>query len=161
MQYRRPLARGVIHAELSGSYFLEYSQTLVPGEPSVDQLNTPYYPVDMRLRANVDYTLGAWAFGATVNHTGSYEDNRTASDIVPIGSWTTFDARVAYGVSDGRSSDSPSFSVQLTLQNLLDRQPPYVANPTPPGITSYGFNYDPANASILGRYASLRLSKRW
>ena len=44
--------------------------------------------------------------------------------------------------------------ISFSIQNLFDRDPPFVNNPT-------GFAYDPTNASPLGRVVSLEIRRRW
>ena len=45
----------------------------------------------------------------------------------------------------------------MSVQNLFDRDPPFVLfDQFVPGL-----HYDPTNASVLGRFISLRLSKEF
>ncbi len=74
-----------------------------------------------------------------------------------VASWSTIDARVALSLADAiRSSAAKGLSVSISVQNLLDRDPPGVAVNA---FTSLG--YDPTNANPLDRFVALELKKVW
>jgi len=62
------------------------------------------------------------------------------------------DAQVRWSPSGRFGLDG--VDIALSVQNLLDEDPPFHNNPQ-------GFGFDPANATILGRVVSLQLTKRW
>ncbi len=70
-----------------------------------------------------------------------------------MSSWTTFDVQLGYrseavGLMSG-------VKASLSVQNLFNRDPPFLLfDQFIPGL-----HYDPLNASVLGRFISLQLSK--
>jgi hypothetical protein len=147
------LAGRQFQAGVDGTYIFDFYNQFSSTAPTVSILNTAYNPVDLRLRAKVIVTQNQLSGGLYGNFTNSY-----SSGIVPpiarVASWTTADAVVAYAV---RSSDSyfDGLSISLSVVNLTGRDPPFVRNST------YGINYDGANANPLGRFLSIRIGKRW
>src|SRR3546814_13125737 len=81
------------------------------------------------------------------------------NDGVPVGSWTTLDAQFSYDTRD-TGMDSSGLRISLAARNLLNRAPPAVAGSSG-GPLSRGLGFDPQNASALGRFLSVTVSKRW
>jgi outer membrane receptor protein involved in Fe transport len=75
---------------------------------------------------------------------------------VEIGSWTTADIQLGYDL--GRSGVLKGARVLLSVQNVFDRDPPFVKD-SPASVT--GLHYDSTNASAVGRFISLQLVKDW
>lgn len=148
---------------VSGSFsqVLKLKKQLVPNGPLIDVLDTMAFQVGKRGRFQVgwrnDNGLSANVFA---NYVGSYTNTSGVTvqgRLVPtqkVKAWTTFDATVAYEVSDS----SPltfirGLRVALNLQNLTDKDPPLVYN---------GQNvFDIANANPYGRIWSLELNKKF
>jgi outer membrane receptor protein involved in Fe transport len=59
-----------------------------------------------------------------------------------------------WGLHSGRET-----KLALSVQNLFDRNPPFVAAPASAPYSNVGF--DALNASPLGRFVALQLSKDW
>jgi iron complex outermembrane recepter protein len=142
-----------IELGLNATYIFRFDTQFTSSAPAQSILNTDYNPVDLRLRARVIIRRGGLTFASFINFTNSYRDV-DATPTVPIASWTTLDETVKYAFNSehGPLADA---SLLLSVSNLLNRAPPYVANPT------YGINFDGANANALGRFISVQLSKRW
>jgi outer membrane receptor protein involved in Fe transport len=146
-------AVGNIELGLNGTYILRFDTRFTPNASSVSILNTDYNPVDLRMRARAILRRGGLTFASFVNFTNSYRQDDTAT-AGPISSWTTVDETVKYlfNSDHGPLADA---SVLLSVTNLLNKAPPYVANPV------FGINFDGANGNALGRFISVQLSKRW
>jgi iron complex outermembrane recepter protein len=142
-----------IELGLNATYIFRFDSQFTPSAPAESILNTEYNPVDLRLRARAIIRRGSLTFASFINFTNSYRDEDT-TPAVPIASWTTLDETVKYAFNSehGPLADA---SLLLSVTNLLNRDPPYVANP------GYGINFDGANANALGRFISVQLSKRW
>jgi iron complex outermembrane recepter protein len=52
-------------------------------------------------------------------------------------------------------------TVALTVENVTNERPPYVAIPLAVAGGAPAVPFDPANASPVGRFVSLQLSKKW
>jgi iron complex outermembrane recepter protein len=144
-----------IDTGIDGTYIFTFDDQFTSSAPVASVRNTTYNPVDLRFRARAVVSRGAMSVGMYLNFTNAYT-NINETPHTPISSWTTVDAVVSYDLS----SLSPALnraSVALSVVNLADRNPPYVAG-TPAG---YPITYDGENANALGRYLSLRFQKRW
>jgi outer membrane receptor protein involved in Fe transport len=98
--------------------------------------------------------LGSFSATGILNYTGS-EVNAYVPDNTHIASWTTVDLQL--GFRPQLSGILSGFQAALSVQNLFDRNPPFVLfDQLVPGL-----HYDPTNASVLGRFISLRLSKEF
>lgn len=140
---------------LNGTYIFRFDTQFTPNATTVSILNTAYNPVDLRLRGRAIFRRGGLTFAAFVNFTDSYHADDGTPGATPVASWTTVDTTVKYlfGNEHGPLADA---SLLFAVTNLLNKAPPFVANPTFPGI-----NFDGANANALGRFLSVQLSKRW
>jgi outer membrane receptor protein involved in Fe transport len=146
---------------LNSTYFLGISNQLTPTSPQAELANTVYNPVRLRARGSVDWSYHGVDVAGFVNFQGLYRDNRALApeggpDISPnVASWTTVDTTIAYDTgADNGNRWKNGIRVALSVQNLLDRNPPFVA-----GI--YGLNFDSANATAMGRFISLTVRKKW
>jgi iron complex outermembrane recepter protein len=152
--YKTTVLGARIDTGFDGTYIFAFDSQFTGTAPITSILNTTYNPVDLRLRGRAIATQGALSAGIYLNFTNGYTDN----NITPNGhvsSWTTADAVVGYEFGSAGIPFS-GVSIQLSVVNLTDRDPPYLANPL-----GYQFTYDAANANALGRFYSLRVQKRW
>jgi iron complex outermembrane recepter protein len=142
-----------IELGLNGTYIFRFDTRFTPNAATISILDTAYNPVDLRVRARAILRRGGLTFASFVNFTNSYRTDDTPTG-VPISSWTTVDETVKYlfSAEHGLLADA---SLQVSVMNLFNKAPPYVANP------AYAINFDGANANALGRFVSVELSKRW
>jgi iron complex outermembrane recepter protein len=142
-----------IELGLNGTYIFRFDTQFTPNAATVSILDTEYNPVDLRIRARAILRRGGLTFASFVNFTNSYREDDTPTGL-PISSWTTVDETVKYlfNAEHGLLADA---SLQLSVINLFNKAPPYVANP------AFAINFDGANANALGRFVSVQLSKRW
>ncbi len=152
--YRTTLLGAGIDTGIDGAYIFTFDNQFTNTAPVASFLNTTYNPTDLKFRARAILNYRALSGGLYINFTNAYTDN----NIIPNGhvaSWTTADAVASYEFA-AVGKPLGGVSVSLSVINLTDRAPPYVANPN-----GYSINYDGVNANALGRYFSLRLQKRW
>lgn len=140
-------------SQIKASYLTDYDQQITAIAEPVQQVDRVYRPVGLAGRAALYWTLGGITASGALNYTDDYIDNINGPEPVKISSWATLDTSLSVDFSDliGSGAD---ISATLAVQNLLDRDPPFINSLD-------GFGYDSTNASPLGRYVSLRLVGRW
>jgi len=135
-----------IDLSLAASYIIDSTRQITSASPEADALNIVYLPVDFKVRSGITLTRQRLASGLFVNYVDSYRDPSNSDD-PKVDSWTTVDLNIQYHfVGD--------ISLALNIQNVFDRDPPFVEN-------ARGTGYDPTNATALGRFASLSLTYTW
>jgi iron complex outermembrane receptor protein len=139
---------------IDGTYIFQFDNRVIATSPVLSLLNQAGNPIDLKFRAHGSLQRGPLSAALFINFVNSYE-NLINDQSVPVASWTTVDLMTSYEF--GRAFGYlVGTTVQVGVTNLLDRAPPYVANPD-----SNGINYDGANANALGRFVYLQLVKRW
>ncbi|MFZ2028849.1 MAG: TonB-dependent receptor [Vitreimonas sp.] len=146
--YRLRTSIGELGVTANASDLLEFSSQPLSTLPSIDLLNTFNNPVDWKGRLGFLWRDRDWAALLSANYTNSYRDN-VSIPTRRIASWTTYDLQISHHFGDEHGAD-----IALNVLNLTDEQPPFVNN-------AIGIGFDPANASLLGRFVSLELRKRW
>jgi iron complex outermembrane recepter protein len=145
---------GALSASLNANYLLEFSEQASSTTPEVDTLNSLFNPVDLKLRGRLGFSRGGLAGNLFVNYTDSYNTDGSATG-QPVSSWTTVDLSLAFSFDEDQRGLFGGTRFGLSVTNLLDEPPP--------STPSNGFfsiaGYDPANASPLGRFVALEISK--
>jgi iron complex outermembrane recepter protein len=146
---------GIGQFTLAGNitFITKYEVTRLPGSAPVDLLSTSSNPNDLRARASIGWSRGAFAASVAENIVGSYT-NTTVTPSEKVGSWATTDLHLAW-TSEATSGWASGLSLALDVQNLFDRAPPFVNN----GDSMIG--YDPEMANPLGRVVGITLRKTW
>jgi iron complex outermembrane recepter protein len=152
ISYRADLLAGTVETGVDATYILKFDDKFTPFAPPLDTLNTPYNPIDLRIRARAEYQKGPVSAATFLNYVNSYRNTSFGPD-VPVASWTTLDINVGYRFPDDARVVSHS-AVMLGVTNVANKQPPFVANPN-------GVNFDGTNANALGRFWFLQVSKAW
>jgi outer membrane receptor protein involved in Fe transport len=133
----------------SASWIFEFDQFVDGATQSVNRLNVVAGPVDFRSRITGNWSQGPWRAAAAWNFIDGYSN--TTSTLRPnIDAWSTIDMRLAYRFGESDDGAEIAFSVL----NVFDEDPPFVDSPSATG-------FDSANASPLGRFASLSVRKTW
>ena len=148
--------------QLSGAKLLDSTKVFIPGGTEHEQMNQAFLPVDLRLRAALGLANDAgWSVHTSVRYVDGYKDTayRYADPQFPrrpdVASWTTVDVSAQWDLNRWIGLQGmQGLILQLNANNVLDREPPYVANP-------YGINYDPINADATGRFVSIQLKANW
>jgi iron complex outermembrane receptor protein len=153
-QYQFNAFDGKAIFKFNGAIINEIETAFAPGAKSVDISNTYSNPLRFRARNDVSWSNGVLTFSAATNFSNRYRDTSRfpESDIAAfftVDAAARFEPKVSGGVFQGTT-----FS--LSVQNLFDRDPPYVL-----GTGVVGIHYDVGTASPLGRFINFSLSKRW
>ena len=143
---------------LSGTYLLKIEEALLSTIPRVDVVDTALNPIDLRLRANVSWTHRGLGSSLFVNFQDDYDDNLNDPNGT-IESWTTADFQIMYEFPvEGGSGWLRGVAASLSVINVTDEDPPFFEDRALPlGLG----NYDPTNATPIGRTFSFQLSKAW
>jgi iron complex outermembrane receptor protein len=141
-----------IETGVDGTYIFAFKNTFTPTAPTVSLLDTPYNPIDLRLRGRAIVTEHQLSLGVFLNYVNSYSDN-IVSPTTHVPSWTTADASLSYEFASSGPLRN-GLSIALSIINLTGRDPPFV-----PG-NQFGLSFDGANANALGRFYSFRIGKR-
>jgi len=155
--YRFAFGADAIEIGLNATKILSYDRRIVSGDPLVSLLDSPNFPVSTRLRLRGIAEFADWRIGLFISYTDGYSDNRVSPEI-PIDSYTSTDLSITY-TSPAGAGALRDFQVTLSVRNLFDEEPPFVRGSSSdifPGI-----NYDATNASAVGRFVSLMVSKRF
>jgi iron complex outermembrane recepter protein len=141
---------GEIGVSLGGTYTLHHKSAVTDDSSFVEFLDTTGNPVSERFRLTTSWSHLGYDVSLSVNYTGSYDDT-TQVPKRTVDAWTTIDSRISYRTpaSAGWLSD---VDVALTVSNLLDEDPPFVNS---------AIGYDAFNASALGRFIGLQVTKAW
>ena len=151
--YRRPTYKGSLEIFANASY-LDLRQQFVPLAPEIEISGQAFEPSKIRARTGASWTIGPLGATGILNFTGS-EVNPYQPDMPHVASWTTFDLQLNFRPQ--LSGYLAGFQAALSVQNVFDRDPPFVLfDQFVPGL-----HYDPTNASVLGRFITLRLSKEF
>ncbi len=156
--YRYDVGTAEVELGLDSTYIFEFDNEATFGAPTVEVLNTPYNPIDLKLRGRVLVQWGGLGVAAYLNYTDSYTDNRNGGS-APIDSWTTADLVVSF--TPARQGWLGGSELTLSILNVTDEEPPRVAIGSAFSGVFGAINFDGANANPLGRFCSIQLSKRW
>ena len=141
---------------------MQYDLQIAPGTAYIPLLNTFGEPTKWRGRGLVSWTRSGFTAAVTVNHVSAY-DNSLAAPRQPIDAWTSGDLYFGYDATEASSvAWLQGMRVSLSVQNVTNEEPPYVQIPPEfllPDVNPIPF--DPANASPLGRFIALQVSKHW
>ncbi|MEJ1964640.1 MAG: TonB-dependent receptor [Gammaproteobacteria bacterium] len=154
--YRTALASGSLNLSYDLAYISNYRYQLLPGGPAITRVGTIYSPPRWRSRAGAVWMKSGFTGALYWDFVDSSIDNRIASGSLPIDSWNTFDASATYDFGSRPNGVLDGVRAVFSVTNLLDTQPPAVA---PLGSTYAG--WDASNASIVGRFVSLEIIKKW
>lgn len=146
---RAPGAFGLASLAVDGSasYILDYETRSTPTAPVREVSGLIGFPVRFRSRLGATWAAGAFAASLHWNHVDAYEDRAG----VQIDAWDTADAQASWNPETGALA---GLRISLTVQNLLDKDPPFYD-------AASGFGYDPGQGNLLGRVVALQLIKRW
>lgn len=142
----------------NANYIFSFTDQLRPTSPVIAALDTPYRPLNFRVRGQLGWNRAGWSANLFVNHADDYTDTRGGRSL-PIGSFTTLDLGLAYDFGrDSRVRWLRNTRIAFSADNLLDKEPPRLL--PDPGSTT-GLGYDPVNASGRGRFVSVQIRRIW
>ena len=149
---------GTFSVGLTGTLTTKFDVQFTPGGPTYNELNTIGYPLKFRARGSAGWNIGALSAFVFVNFENSYA-NTQVTPVGTVGSYTTVDLNAVYDL--GKAIASPvakDLSVTLHVNNLFDRDPPYVNIPI---SANGGGGFDPGAASAIGRIVSIAVRKKF
>lgn len=154
LAYQFTAGRSTFDATLNATW-LDLDQQLLEGSSRQQLSGRLFNPARFRLRGGIAWERSGISISAFVNHVGpSLEDAVNPPE--QIAPWTTADLRIAYSLPDSSALRGLGFS--LAVQNLFDKDPPYITGALA-GLP--GLHYDSTNASSTGRFISFQITKRW
>ena len=155
VRYSTETKTGSFSGGLNLQYMFEYVGRISELADSVDQINTLYRPVDLRLRGDFSWSNNGFTVFTAVNYIDGYRDEFDKSVADDIDAWTTVDFTLSYDASElSENSLAKGTVLSLSVQNTFDQDPPFVE-------TFGGLNFDSANANPFGRTVRLSLAKRF
>ncbi|WP_426020344.1 TonB-dependent receptor domain-containing protein [Brevundimonas sp. DWR2-3-1b1] len=146
-RYPIALAGGALTLEGTGSWVLEYDNRPTPASAVQDVIGLTGYPARLRARIGASWTHGAIGGGLHWSHSAAGRDRLGAR----VGAWDTLDGRVSWTPGTGSGQ---GLRLALTIQNLLDADPPFFDS-------ANGYGFDPGQGNPYGRVVALQLIKRW
>jgi iron complex outermembrane recepter protein len=159
--YREATAFGTWSPSIAVNRLIQNDLQASPGSPSVALLDIYGQPVRWKLHGGLTWSQGGYGATVSLNHVSAYHD-QFATPPSAISSWTTADLHFSYRVPETVSAGVlRGITMALTVENVTDEKPPYVAFPLAVTGGAPPIPYDPANASPVGRFVSLQVDKRW
>jgi iron complex outermembrane recepter protein len=155
LRFSKLTRAGQFAGSVNGTYYLKADQQVTAESAAVTRLDRLFYLPSFRYRLSGAWSRSSWSLAASVNHTKRYI-NDSVDPAEGIDSYTTVDTQVSFSPA---SLWDGSFRISLSAINVLDEQPPKVNTPLFPAGAQFGF--DAANASPIGRFLTLQLSRRW
>lgn len=132
---------------------LVQTQQPEPTLPATTVSGEVFGPPTWKARSGVSWSLAQWSVSVFGNYTSGEVDPAQVPPAA-VSSFTTLDTSASYkndGVLGG-------LRVALSVLNAFDKAPPRLA---PSSTTIYGFGYDNANYSPLGRQINLSVAVKW
>jgi iron complex outermembrane recepter protein len=150
--YQWPTRAGEFSVSLGASHLLKNEYRAVQTTPVVSLIDLIGQPVDTRVNGSVAWSRGGFQTGVAVNYWGGYSDT-LATPTARVDSWTTADLLLSYRTGESQTARFASgFNLALSVRNLTNETPPFVR-------TTIG--YDAMNASPVGRFVTLSVTKSW
>jgi len=155
--YAPAFAGGALDLGVSGTHIFSIVKQLSPGSARSDFVGLYASPVKWRLRGRLGWARNGFSANAFVNYTDGYT-NQVVVPIERVSSYTTVDLTLSQRIgSTGDQTSGRGLQLGLSVQNLFDRDPPYVNNKS----QTSALGYDPEKASPLGRMISVQAVIRW
>ena len=154
--YRLNTRSGLFEFALNATYLIDHKTQLTPTSPFEELVNTRFNPVAFRGTGSLGWSRGGWSANAFLNYVNSYKDpSSVPGQVFRIGSWTTVDLAAQYDTGTRPSAKAlRNLTIGATMLNLLDKDPPFIRS-------TEGLNFDGSNASPLGRFVAVQLTKKW
>lgn len=140
------------------TYILDYEKALLASRPPITAVDVAKSPADLRARLSLGISRDDFDGTLGVNYVDDYVNRGNPNSPSPVDSWTTVDLHIGYNfANDGRDRLLNGVRATISVQNMLDEDPPYVLNP----FLDERYGFDPQNANPLGRFVTVGLAKTW
>jgi iron complex outermembrane receptor protein len=136
--------------------WLRLEQSTVASLPNLRLSGRIMNVPDFKGRGGLSLQHHGFTATALVNYVAGEVDDGVIPS-VPIASWTTVDATLAYHF-EADSGFRRNLKISVSASNLFDKMPPRVVSPA---ILYPGLYFDSTNTSIVGRFVSLTVTKGW
>uniref|UniRef100_UPI00192E03A4 TonB-dependent receptor n=1 Tax=Luteimonas saliphila TaxID=2804919 RepID=UPI00192E03A4 len=147
--YRFDVGPGRLTLRGSASW-LDSVQKTSARQPEFDLSGTVFNPAEVNARLGAVWSSGGFTAAGFANYTAGVI-NRLATRMEKTASFTTWDATLNH-----EPRTWPGITLGLSVQNLLDRDPPLYT------VRNASFvPYDATNYSPIGRFVSVSIAKRW
>lgn len=159
--YSRESPVGELDLGLRFTRTINYRERITQNARDEDVLGSVLRPADLRGRASATLTRDGYEVMAAVNYVSDYRNPYAIAGGERVESWTTWDVRVRSPLPFSGGDLSRAW-LGLSVRNLFDEEPPFVASSTIDGVglrASIGF--DPANADPVGRFVAIELRRNW
>lgn len=153
--YAPTFAGGTLDLGLAGTHIFSIKRQLTEGAPSNDVVGLYASPSKWRLRGRGGWSKGGFSANVFVNYIDGYT-NQTVLPAARVSSWTTIDASLTQRIGGDESSDR-GLTLSLSVQNLFDRDPPFIEVQSSTSV----LGYDPEKANPYGRTVALQATIRW
>lgn len=147
---------GDFRFSVRGTHFFAYKVGITPDSPVIDQVNNIDYPLKWRARGVAGWSKGGFDGSIVVAWQNGY-NNTYVAPVEHIKSYTTVDLRLAYDLGETGFPGTEGVKIGLDVQNLFDRDPPFVD--LAPTSNGGGGGFDPQTTNAIGRMISVSLSK--
>lgn len=144
-----------------GTWVFSYENSVAPGAPIEQQVNTFGGPLRFSARGEVSADIGNFSTSLFVNFQNGYSIARryipkaAPDEYLNVDASATVDLSLTYRFGNDQGFEPLNdLAITLGIQNLFDTSPPLVLNSSGSGI-----KYDNNMASPLGRVVSLQMRK--
>ncbi|MDP3736409.1 MAG: TonB-dependent receptor [Hyphomonadaceae bacterium] len=158
IQDRFDTALGDLQLGANVTHILSYRQRGSMTSPTLNVSDVPGQPADWRGRLNAGLSNGPFSGSLSLNYTDDYTNPLAPAGQQKVDSWVTLDGYASFNLGGSASASGPI--VSLSIQNLLDEDPPFLLPGSGSNIV-YPVGFDPANANPLGRFVVIGLTQRW
>ena len=147
---------GDLSFRLDGQYLKQLANQAAPTTSYVSVVSTVFNPPELRFGSRAWWTYQRWLVGITANYTSSFTDTLVPS-ADHAASWLVMSTRVSYSIAEPSTfSTHRKTTVSVSVNDFTNRAPPRVAS-----VPGRPLNYDPSNASPLGREVVFELKQSW
>lgn len=141
------------------NYITDLDARAASTTPEQQLFDRIFTPARLRMHGGLSWSIAAVSTALSTNYVGSYE-NDTLTPSADVDEWITFDWHLQYDAgAHNANAMLHGLTLALDVQNLTDEDPPHIT--VPPSLQALDFGYDATNASAMGRFVSLQVSKRW
>ena len=154
--WARTFSAGNLTAQANATFVDKIDTAYSTGASFANLVSTYGNPPKWRSRENLAWATVGWEINGAISTVGSYV-NTAGLGNPAVSAWTTIDlgARL-HADAYLTGSEWKGMTVGISVLNAFDRNPPYIKV-----LSGAPLNYDPNNASPLGRFISLELRKKW
>ncbi|RHW19262.1 TonB-dependent receptor [Sphingomonas gilva] len=135
---------------LNGTYLFNYKVAISPDAPLEQQKSNINFPVDFRARGSVGWSNAGASVEVTVNYLNGY-NNVLVSPVQRVESLTTVDFHLGYEFQQD-SGLLEGLEISLDGTNFFNERAPFV---------NIQNGFDPGQASALGRFVNLTVTKKF